>query len=154
MGSGNRHKNRSRCKGPPQYFTAHSTTWEPDTAVYHEDRPQHIIDTICPLEPVSWSSVPLALRIIFPDDTSHALTSPCGAGDFQTTKHSSLLLIEVLSVPRSRAVELSIASGATPVHTCRPSPGFYPSRLASTPVPAQYTAFLHLLGPAALHTPS
>ena len=36
-------------------------------------RPQHIMDTIRPLEPVSWSSVPLALRITFPDASSHAL---------------------------------------------------------------------------------
>ena len=36
------------------YFTAHSTAWEPDTVVYpFEDRPQHIMDTIRPLEPVS-----------------------------------------------------------------------------------------------------
>ena len=55
------------------YFTAHSATWEPDTAVYpFEDRPQDIMDTIRPLEPVSWCSVPLALRITFPDATSHA----------------------------------------------------------------------------------
>ena len=31
------------------------------------------MDTIHPLEPVSWSSVPLALRITFPDATRHAL---------------------------------------------------------------------------------
>ena len=49
------------------YFTAH-------TAVYpFEDRHQDIMDTARPLEPVSWSSVPLALRITFPDATSHAL---------------------------------------------------------------------------------
>ena len=49
------------------YFTAHSTAWEPDTVVYpFEDRPQHIMDTIRPLEPVTWSSVPLALRIHLP----------------------------------------------------------------------------------------
>ena len=56
------------------YFTAHSATCALDTEVYpFEDKPQHIMDTIRPLEPVSWSSVPLALRITFPDASSHAL---------------------------------------------------------------------------------
>ena len=56
------------------YYTAHSTTWELDAAVYpFDDRPQDILDTIRPLEPVSWGSVPLALRITFPDATCHAL---------------------------------------------------------------------------------
>ena len=93
---------------------AHSTTWEPDTVVYpFEDRPQHIMDTIRPL---SWSSVPLALRITFPDATSHALR-----------KNSSLLRMGVLPIPRSRAAKLSIASGATPVLTpAAPLPGFCP----------------------------
>ena len=45
------------------YFTAHSTTWTLDPEVYpFEDRPQHIMDTIRPLEPVS-GSVPLALDL-------------------------------------------------------------------------------------------
>ena len=49
------------------YFTAHSTTWTLDPEVYpFEDKPQHIMDTIRPLEPVTWASAPLALRITFP----------------------------------------------------------------------------------------
>ena len=56
------------------YYTAHSTTWELDAAVYpFDNRPQDILDTIRPLEPVSWGSVPLALRITFTDATCHAL---------------------------------------------------------------------------------
>ena len=56
------------------YFTAHSTTWTLDPEGYpFEDRPQHIMDTIRPLEPVTWVSMPLALRITFPDASIHAL---------------------------------------------------------------------------------
>ena len=36
-------------------------------------RPQDIMATIRPLEPVSWGPVPLALRITFPDAACHAL---------------------------------------------------------------------------------
>ena len=54
------------------YFTAHSTTWTLDPEVYpFEDRPQHIMDTIRPLEPVTWVSVPLALRGINPCAAPH-----------------------------------------------------------------------------------
>ena len=55
------------------YFTAHSTAWALTEVYPFEEKPQHIMDTIRPLEPVSWSSVPLALRITFPDASSHAL---------------------------------------------------------------------------------
>ena len=51
------------------YFTAHSTTWTLDPEAYpFEDRPHHILDTMC-----TWASAPLALRITFPDTSTHAL---------------------------------------------------------------------------------
>ena len=81
------------------------------TAVYpFEDRPQDIIDTIRPLEPVSWCSVPLALRITFPDATSHALRLTLWRSGSYMTTYSRLLLIGVLSILRSQAARLSIAS--------------------------------------------
>ena len=56
------------------YYTAHSTTWTLDPDAYpFDDRPQRILDTIQPLAPTTWASVPLALRITFPDASTHAL---------------------------------------------------------------------------------
>ena len=56
------------------YFTAHSTTWTLDPEAYpFEDRPQHTLDTIRPLASITWASALLALRITFPDASSHAL---------------------------------------------------------------------------------
>ena len=102
------------------YFTAHSTTWEPDTVVYpFEDRPQHIMD-IRPLEPVSWSSVPLALRITFPDATSHALRLTLRRRRLPHDE-AQQLAPDGSSVLRSRAVKaLHYFWCDTSVHTCRP----------------------------------
>ena len=43
------------------YFTAHGAMWALDAEVYLFDgTPQHILDTVRPLEPITWASVPLA----------------------------------------------------------------------------------------------
>ena len=105
------------------YFTAHSTTWEPDTVVYpFEDRPQHIMD-IRPLEPVSWSSVPLALRITFPDATSHALRLTLRRRrlphdeDQQLAPNGESCLFQSHGQPIS---PLQLVLRYTSAHTCRP----------------------------------
>ena len=88
------------------------------------------MDTIRPLDPVSWSSVPLALRITFPDASSHALRLTLRRrrlphGEQQFAPDGSPVY------PKSREAKLSTASGATPVLThVAPLPGFCRSRLA------------------------
>ena len=100
------------------YYTAYSTTWEPDAALYpFEDRPQDILATIRLLEPVFWGPVPLALRITFPDATFHALRLTLRHRRLPHDEGQVLALMGELSIPRSREVRLSTASGAIPVLT-------------------------------------
>ena len=81
-------------------FTAHSTTWDPEIYPF-DGTPQHILDTIRLLEPITWASVPLALRITFPDASTHALRR-------RRLPHGEQMFIPL------HGAKLSTASGATP----------------------------------------
>ena len=107
------------------YFTAHSTTWTLDLEVYpFEDRPQHILDTIRPLDPTTWASVPLALRITFPDASTHALRLALRR---RRLPHSEQMFTSDGS-PVYTKVAGSQAAHCTNAHTCRPIAWLLPVR--------------------------
>lgn len=61
------------------YFTAHSASWTLDAEVYpFQCEAWSMFGTIQPLAPVTWASVPLALRLTFPDGTSEDLRLTVG----------------------------------------------------------------------------
>ena len=94
------------------YYTAHSTTWEPDTALYpFEDRPKTSWPPFA-----RWNlfrGAPHHLRCVLPSRMPRAMPSVSrGAAGSRMTKGRPLPPMGVLSIPRSREVRLSTASGA------------------------------------------